>query len=123
MALDDTCRDLIKHMNAVQFQLRSLAMAPEQDVPYEDELSMCGKIADDLRQMCWLFEDLRGFQFDLLSEPSTPEEKALLKAWKIERKAIEKAEEAKHAALVKAEREEAKTEKARMKAESKMQDD
>ena len=94
-------------------------MAPEQDVPYEDELSMCGKIADDLRQMCWLFEDLRGFQFDLLSEPSTPEEKA----WKIERKAIEKAEEAKHAALVKAEREEAKTEKARMKAESKMQED
>ena len=122
LALDQTVRDLIKHMNAVQFQLRSLAMAPDQDVPFEDELKLCAKIADDLRQMSWLFDDLRRFQFDLLSEPNTAEDKALLRSWKIERKAIEKAEEARHAALVKEEIEAAKADKARMKAESKMDD-
>ena len=100
-ALDSTCRDLINHMNHVQLQLRTLAAAPEQDLPYEEELDICTKMDDNLREMSWLFEDLRGYQCDLVSEPSTPEEKSQLKVWKVQRKELEKKLQADHTAKAK----------------------
>src|SRR5690606_4204326 len=87
-ALDETCRRIITHMNHIQLQLRTLAAGSEQDLPYEDELDVCAKLDDNLRELSWLFDDLRHMQFDLVSVPSTPEEKNLLKAWKSNRKEL-----------------------------------
>lgn len=103
-ALDHTCRDLINHMNHVQLALRNLAAAPEQDLEYQEELDICGRMDDNLREMCWLFDDLRGYQCDLLSEPSTAEEKSQLKVWKVQRKELEKKLQAEHAAQAKEDR-------------------
>src|SRR5690606_16028941 len=89
-ALDETCRGIINEMNHIQLQLRLLAAAPEQDVEYSTELEMCGKMDDHLRQLSWLFDDLRHMQCDLVSVPSTPEEKNMLKEWRTNRKELEK---------------------------------
>ena len=107
-ALDETCRGIINEMNHIQLQLRLLAAAPEQDVEYSTELEMCGKMDDHLRQLSWLFDDLRHMQCDLVSVPSTPEEKNLLKAWKLNRKELEKRLQAEHADQIREERAAAK---------------
>ena len=124
-ALDQTCRDIITHMNHIQLQLRTLAAGPEQDLPYEDELNICGKMDDNLRELSWLFDDLRHMQCDLVSVPSTPEEKNMLKEWRTNRKALEKRLQAEHTAQVREERAAAKLalklEKARL-GESKMEE-
>lgn len=122
-ALELTVNDLIKHLNHVQLKLRLLASAAEQDMPYGEELKMCSDIDDDLREMGWLFDDLRAMKEDLVSMPEEPEDKALLKTWKAERKELEKKLQAEHAAAFKEERAASKLalkmEKARI-AEGKM---
>ena len=124
-ALDETCRKIITHMNHIQLQLRLLAAAPEQNVEYEDELDICAKLDDNLRELSWLFDDLRHMQFDLVSVPSTPEEKNMLKEWKTNRKELEKSLQSEHTAQVREERAAAKLalklEKARL-GESKMEE-
>src|SRR5690606_2904097 len=95
-------------MKHIQLQLRTLAAGPEQSLPYEDELDICGKMDDNLRELSWLFDDLRHMQCDLVSVPSTPEEKNLLKAWKSSRKELEKRLQAEHAAQIREERAAAK---------------
>lgn len=107
-ALDETVRDLIGHLNKVQLALRQISVASEQDMKYEDELSLAGGMDDDLREMSWLFDDLRGMQMDLISQPDTPEEKLMLKKWKLDRKALEKKLQGEHDAKFKAEREQSK---------------
>jgi hypothetical protein len=123
-ALEHCVADLIAHLNKVQYGLRSLAAMPEQCAPYEDELELCGKINDDLRGMSELFDDLRSMQFDLVSEPSTPEEKIMLREWKLQRKQIEKEASIAHAQRMKEDRDAAKAQKKAMKeSESKMMQD
>lgn len=126
-ALELCVNDLIRHLNHVQLALRSIAAAPEQDLPFNEELDLARKMDDDLRQMGYLLEDLRYMEEDLLSIPETPEDKLLLKTWKTERKVIEKKAYEEHAAQVKEDRlaakEALKAEKAAMKeSESKMAD-
>lgn len=107
-ALQETVDKLIRHMNRIQFELRQLAAAVEQDLPFEEELKMSGQINDELRRMEWLFQDLRAMQDDLISTPDTPEDKLLLKKYKLDQKALEKSEQAKHAEEFRAERAAAK---------------
>lgn len=103
-ALDHTCRDLINHLNHVQLQLRTLAAAPEQDLEFLEELDVCAKMDDNLREMGWLFDDLRGYQCDLVSIPDTAEEKSQLKVWKVQRKELEKKLQAEHSVKAKEDR-------------------
>lgn len=91
-------------MTKVQFALRQLACAAEQDVPYEDELKLSAQMDDELREMAWLFDDLRAIEQDLISLPDTPEDKLLLKKFKLDRKALEKKLQAEHTEKFKAER-------------------
>lgn len=103
-ALDETVRELQKHLNMVQVHLRTIAHTVEQDDDYETELKLSGALDDDLRDMSWLFDDLRQMATDLISVPDTPEEKALLKKWKIDRKELERKAQIEHAEKMKAER-------------------
>ena len=103
-ALDETVRDLQKHLNMVQVHLRLIASTVEQDDDLATELELSGKLDDDLREMGWLFEDLRSFATDLISQPETAEEKSMVKVWKVQRKEIERKLQIEHSAKVKAER-------------------
>lgn len=103
-ALDETVRGLQKHLNLVQCHLRTIAAVVEQDDDYAVELKLSADLDDDLRQMSFLFEDLRQMGCDMISIPETPEEKAMAKKWKIDRKERERKLQAEHAAQVKAER-------------------
>ncbi len=103
-ALDQTIRDLQKHLNMVQVHLRSIAATVEQDDDLNVELKLSGDLDDDLREMAFLFEDLRGMAVDMISVPESPEEKAMVKKWKIDRKELERTKQAEHAAQVKAEK-------------------
>ena len=103
-ALDETIRDLQKHLNMVQCSLRSIAATVEQDDDYKTELDLAANLDSDLRQMSWLFEDLRAFCWDLISVPESPEEKAMLKKFKIDQKELERKLQIEHSAKVKAER-------------------
>jgi hypothetical protein len=89
-ALDETVRALQKHLNMVQVHLRNIAHVVEQDGEYEEELKLSWAVDEDLLQMGFLFEDLRGMCLDLISVPSTAEEKALAKKFKIDRKEYER---------------------------------
>lgn len=113
-ALDATVRDLQHHLNMVQVHLRTIAATVERDSDFAEELALTGNVDDDLREMGWLFEDLRAFAADLISVPETAEEKALLKKWKIDRKLLEKKLQEEHIAKV---REERAASKLAMKAE------
>lgn len=123
-ALDETVRELQKHLNMVQVHLRTIAATVERDDDFAEELTLTGKVDDDLREMSWLFEDLRAFAADLISIPETAEEKALLRKWKIDRKVLEKRLQEEHTAKVREERAASKlalkTEKA---GESKMMEE
>lgn len=123
-ALDETVRELQKHLNMVQVHLRTIAATVERDDDFAEELALTGKVDDDLREMSWLFEDLRAFAADLISIPETAEEKALLRKWKIDRKVLEKRLQEEHTAKVREERAASKlalkTEKA---GESKMMEE
>lgn len=107
-ALDNVMRDLQNHINHVQLALRQVACIAEQDADYKEELDLSWKIDDDLLQMSFLFDDLRAMCLDLITVPETPEEKALAKKFKADRKEYEKKAIAEHAAKFKAEREASK---------------
>jgi hypothetical protein len=107
-ALDETVRELQKHLNAVQCKLREIATICDQDPDYQEEIKMSGELDDDLREMCWLFDDLRQMCTDLISAPETDEEKLFLKQWKAQRKLQEKKLQKEHTEKVKAERKAAK---------------
>ena len=103
-ALDETIRELQKHLNMVQVRLREIAMLVEQDPDFKEEVKLSDELDDGLRDMNWLFNDLRAMAYDLISIPDEPEDKAWFKQHKIERKANEKKLQAEHNAQVKEER-------------------
>ena len=104
VGLDQCVRDLQKHLNMVQVHLRQIASICEQDADFKVEVSESDKLDDELREMCWLFADLRQFAEDLISIPDTPEDKIWYKAHKAQRKLDDKRIEAEHAAKVKDEK-------------------
>lgn len=107
-ALDEVVRRLQNHMNHVQLALRQVACVAEQDLDYEEELKLSWGIDEDLLQMGFLFDDLRAMCLDLITVPETPEEKALAKKFKIDRKEYEKKAIAEHVERFKLEREASK---------------
>lgn len=125
VALRNTVRDIQKHLNLVECHMIGIAAVLDQDDDYAAELDYLGKIDDELREMTWLFDDLRGFATELISEPEDNEERALLKKWKTTRKELEKKLQIEHAAHIREEKAASKLarklEKARL-GESKMEE-
>ena len=85
--LDQVVRDLQKHLNLVQMELRTIGMSSERDDDYSDMICEADKMQDNILQMSWLFEDLYDMAYQIVGDPETPEEKQFLKKHKIERKA------------------------------------
>lgn len=103
-ALDETIRQLQAHLNMVQSRLREIAMLVEQDPDFKEEVKLSDELDDGLRDMNWLFNDLRTMAYDLITLPEEPEDKVWFKQHKIERKANEKKLQAEHAAQIKEDR-------------------
>lgn len=101
-AMDQVYRELVGHLNHSQLLLRQVALACEQDLPFEEELKIATAFDDDQRNMEFLIDAQRGMMTELISIPDTPEDKILLKKWKIDRKEKERVRQAEHAAQVKA---------------------
>lgn len=104
VALDEVVRKLQAHLNMAQCHLREIAACVDRGEDYEDELKLSWDLDEDLLLMSFLFEDLRMMSLDLISVPETPEEKAMAKKWKIDRKEHERKLTAEHVAQVKTER-------------------
>jgi len=100
-ALDETIRELQKHLNMVQLKLREIAVIVEQDPDFKEEVKLSDELDDNLREMTWLFTDLRSMAYDLISEPYEPDDKTWFKQHKVERKANEKKLQAEHAIQLK----------------------
>ena len=96
--------DMMAHMTKIQFVMRQLAMAVEQDLPFAAELELSALIMNETREMGWLHDDLHGMQEDLISIPDSPEDKALYKKWKIDQKLLHKTQITEHAEKFKADR-------------------
>ena len=113
-ALQKSFDDLMAHMTKVQFAMRQLALAVEQDLEFGEELVLTAVIDNEFREMSWLFDDLRGMESDLISIPDTQEDKDLMKKFKLDQKILEKKLQSERAARFKEER---AASKAAMKAE------
>ena len=103
--LDQVMRDMTNHINKVQWALRQIAAASEQDLDYTDGLKLSWAVDEDLLQMSFLADDLRGMCLDLITVPETPEEKAAARKFKIDRKEHDRKSIAEHNARIKADRE------------------
>ena len=110
-ALDSVVRDLQKHLNMVQLQLRMLGVGSERDDDFEDQIKEADKMQDSIREMTWLFEDLYDMSYQIVGDPETKEEKQFMKQHKIERKAHMDKLKADHKEQKKKEKEEAKLSK------------
>ena len=110
-ALDSVVRDLQKHLNMVQLQLRMLGVGSERDDDFEDQIKEADKMQDSIVEMNWLFEDLYDMSYQIVGDPETKEEKQFMKQHKIERKAHMDKLKAEHKELKKKEKEEAKLSK------------
>ena len=110
-ALDSVVRDLQKHLNMVQLQLRMLGVGSERDDDFEDQIKEADKMQDSIVEMNYLFEDLYDMAYQIVGDPETKEEKQFLKQHKIERKAHMDKLKAEHKELKKKEKEEAKLSK------------
>jgi hypothetical protein len=97
-ALDETVAELQKHLNMVQVHLRCIAATVEQDNDFKIEVDESDKLDDDLREMSWLFDDLRSMAYDLISLPDDEEDKIWFRAHKAQRKLDEKRTQADHKA-------------------------
>jgi len=85
-ALDETVRGLQAHLNSVQCNLRTLAADSERDGDFQEMIGEADKLEENIDEMQWLFQDLRGMCYDIVGMAETAEEKAWLKQHKIERK-------------------------------------
>lgn len=103
-ALDETIRNLQKHLNMVQVKLREIAVIAEQDPDFKEEVKLSDDLDDELRDMNWLFSDLRSMAYDLISIPDLPEDKTWFKQHKFDRKVNEKKVQVEHATKIKEER-------------------
>ena len=110
-ALDSVVRDLQKHLNMVQLQLRMLGVGSERDDDFEDQIREADKMQDSIIEMNWLFEDLYDMSYQIVGDPETKEEKQFMKQHKIERKAHLDKLKAEHKELKKKEKEENKLSK------------
>ena len=110
-ALDSVVRDLQKHLNMVQLQLRMLGVGSERDDDFESQIREADVMQDSIIEMNWLFEDLYDMSYQIVGDPETKEEKQFMKQHKIERKAHLDKLKAEHKELKKKEKEENKLSK------------
>ena len=110
-ALDSVVRELQKHLNMVQLQLRMLGVGSERDDDFEDQIKEADKMQDSIVEMNYLFEDLYDMAYQIVGDPETKEEKQFLKQHKIERKAHMDKLKADHKEQKKKEKEENKLSK------------
>ena len=82
--------------------MRQIAAASEQDLDYADELKLSWAVDEDLLQMSFLADDLRGMCLDLITVPETQEEKAAARKLKIDRKEHDRKSTVEHNARIKA---------------------
>ena len=68
-ALDSVVRDLQKHLNMVQLQLRMLGVGSERDDDFEDQIKEADKMQDSIIEMNWLFEDLYDMSYQIVGDP------------------------------------------------------
>jgi hypothetical protein len=87
-ALDENIRELQRFLNSLQCALRQINMGNEQDLEYADALKESDHVEECIDDMQYLFQELRDISHQLVGEPSNAEEKAYLKAHKIQRKAF-----------------------------------
>ena len=85
-SLDETVRSLQSHLNAVQCNLRTLAADSERDPDFKEAILEADKLETHIVEMVELFEELRGFCYDLVGIPESMEEKLWLKQHKIEKR-------------------------------------
>lgn len=114
VALEETIKNLQGHLNGVQLKLRQIAQLCEADPEFKAEVELSDSLDDELREMMWLFDELRQMAYDLISEPETAEDKLFFKHHKAARKLDEKRLQKEHKDRVKADR---VAQKAALKAE------
>ena len=103
-AVDNVMRDLINHINNIQICLRHIAVIADQDADYASELQLSWAVDEDLLQIRFLADDLRGICLDLITVPETPDEKLLAKKFNFDRKEHERQAIVTHNEKVKTER-------------------
>ena len=84
-ALDETVRSLQAHLNMTQCHLRSLAADSERDNDFKEMIGVADELENEIDDMMWLFQDLRGYCYDIVGLPEG-DEKAWLKSHKALRK-------------------------------------
>ena len=103
-AVDNVMRDLTNHINNIQLCLRHIAVIADQDADYASELKLSWAVDEDLLQMRFLSDDLRGICLDLITVPETAAEKVLARKFKIDRKEHERKAIIQHNEKVKTDR-------------------
>ena len=85
-AIDSTFRDLQKHLNSSQCNLRNLASCSDRGDEFEVSHKYCCEIDDDVSEMLLLFKDLKSIVLQVKLKPESPEEKEWLKELELDRK-------------------------------------
>ena len=85
-SLDTTVRELQSHLNSVQCNLRTLAADQDRDPDFKEAIAEADKLEENIVRMIELFDELRGFCYDIVGSPLDMDEKVWLKKHKIERR-------------------------------------
>lgn len=85
-ALDSVVRDLQKHLNLVQMNLRSIGLGEERNDSFEEQILEADNIQNSILEMNFLFNSLYDMAYQIVGDPQTKEEKSWLKTHKAERK-------------------------------------
>ena len=91
-AIDTVFRDLQKHLNSSQCNLRSLSLCHDRNDEFEISHRYCVEIDQDLGEMLLLFKDLKSIVLQIKLKPENYEEKEWLKEFELTRK-LEKQEQ------------------------------
>jgi hypothetical protein len=89
-SIEKVINELQQSLNTVQYNIRQVMMCADRGENFEDEAKMAGTVEDTLLDMNRLFLDLLDITDQLVSIPTTPEDKAFFKKFKQERKLIKK---------------------------------
>ena len=73
-AIDDSYKNLQKHLNNSQCSLRQLAMLSEQDQDFEEAVKLYDMIEEDIDGMICLFRELKSVSKQVMGKPP-PEKK------------------------------------------------
>ena len=85
-AIDSAFRDLQKHLNSSQCNLRNLASCSDRGDEFEVSHKYCCEIDDDVSAMLLLFKDLKSIMKQVKLTPENDTEKDWLRNFNEERK-------------------------------------